>query len=223
LFMKAAVVDIYENENDKIVADLRQKYDNILTAQHAEFEWKRNHDYAKNYIYLAQFYANSDIDPQKRQTLLNLQFQRASTYFLYALRSDPKQATTYWELGELRYTYARDYGELSWVDLDRAFDYYNQAVSLYTDTEVAQGWRGDPYLQMGKISVERAQEAKDPSAAAQQITIAKDYLTRAREEYKAAIPESRDYNQGHIDECENLLMEIEKDKWHDAPAAAAKL
>lgn len=110
LLIKSVVTDVYQSENQKVVADLKSRYDINLAEERARFEWKRHHDYGKSYVYLAlQEWNSAGLDDQKKKALIGTQFPIARTYFMYAMRADPQQATTYWELGELHYSYAKKY------------------------------------------------------------------------------------------------------------------
>jgi hypothetical protein len=222
LFIKSAVLDIYENQNEKIISDLRNKYENNLADQRSKFEWKRNHDYGKNYIYLAEFYASSDIKLDHKRKLLEKQFTRANTYFMYAVRADPTQATTYWELAELHYSYPHDYDAPAWIDQDRALYYYEKAANLYSEIEISRGWRADPYRLIGLIHLERARATNDVAAQNKEIASSQEYLIKARDDYMRAIPESRDYNKQHLEEVEDLIVKINNGKWREpnnTPAA----
>lgn len=112
LFIKSANTEVYQGQNKQVISDLKAKYEENLAEERTRFEWKRQHDYGKNYIYLAEFYWNSEItNAEKKKTLISQQFSRAETYLNYAMRCDPQQATTYWEQGELHYTYPKKFGK----------------------------------------------------------------------------------------------------------------
>lgn len=211
LFIKSAVLDVYETENQKVISDLKAKYENNLADERARFEWKRYHDYGKNYIYLAGFYWNSGIgDEQKKKDMIAKQFSNAKTYFLYAMRADPQQATTYWELGELHYSYPKKYAQPDWIDTDKALRFYQQAAKLYTEAEISSGWRADAYRLIGKIYFEQVQTATKDNEANKNLAASRDYLSKARDDYVKAIPESRDYNKDGLVEVDDMLEKLPK-------------
>jgi hypothetical protein len=208
LFIKSATTDVYKTENEALIADLKTKYSATIAKEQKRFDWKRDHDYGKNYIYLAEFYSNSEIGTQRRQKLLKEQFTRARTYFEYALNSDPKQASTYWELGELYYTYPKKYGAPEWIDENKAISFYEQALSYFSEFEVSKGWRADPLRIAGRIYLRRAKSASIEKEKLKSLDRAEALLVRAREEYRDAIPESRDYNKNNLTEVIALLEEV---------------
>lgn len=207
LFIKSAVLDVYHDENQRVISDLKAKYESNLADERARFEWKRYHDYGKNYVYLAGFYWDSGLgDDQKRKAMIANQFSKAETYFSFAMRTDPQQATTYWELGELFYSYPRKYGQVDRINTDKALHFYQQAVKLYSDGEIAKGWRADPYRMIGKIYLEQAQKAVKEKEISEKISSSREYLSKARDDYVKAVPESRDYNKDGLAEVDEMLQ-----------------
>ena len=208
LFIKSAILEVYQSQNKELIDNLKAKYELNLGAERKRFEWRRHHDYGKTYIYFAKLYYDnfigSNIPPQKKIELVSHQFDRAETYFEYAMRADPEEATTYWELGELYYTYAKDYGLPARVDPNKALYYYELAIKSYSDAEISKGWRGDPYRVAGKIYLEWAKDSSKNHETC--LSKAKEYLNAARGEYTKAIPESRDYNAERIKEVDDLLL-----------------
>lgn len=211
LFIKSAVLEIYESENKRIISDLKEKYDNNLADEKLRFEWKRHHDYGKNYIYLTDVYWNSDIgDKQKKRALIEKHFSNANTYFLYAMRTDPQQATTYWELGELHYSYSKKYEQSDWFDPEKALYFYQQASKLYTEIEISHGWRADAYKAIGTIYFDLAQTTVKDNEITNNLVISREYISKARNDYVKAVPESREYNKDRLIEVDNLLMKLSK-------------
>jgi len=212
IFLRSAIVDVYHTENDKIIGDLRAKYDTDVLQQHTDFEWKRYDDYGKNYVYLAEFYSNSGVTDERKAELLRKQFSRAKIYFTYAIRTDPRQASTYWELGELYYSYPKEYGLPEWVDINRALNYYEEGSKLFSEAEVSRGWRGDTYRMIGRLKLEQAKALRKEDDISRLVSSAQEYLVRSRDDYVHAIPESREYNSQHAVEVDELLISLSKDK-----------
>lgn len=211
LFIKSAVHEVYATENQKVISDLNAKYENNLADERARFEWKRYHDYGKNYIYLAEFYWNSTAgDKNKNKALIAKQFSNANTYLLYAMRADPQQATTYWELGELHYSYAKQYEQPDWVDNNKALHFYQQAAKFYTETEISRGWRADAYRLIGKIYSSQAGGTSNGDEVKKSRETSLKYLSMAREDYANVIPESREYNKDRLTEVDTLLVKFPK-------------
>jgi hypothetical protein len=208
LLIKSVVTDVYQSENQKLVADLKARYDNNLAEERARFEWKRYHDYGKSYVYLAgQDWNSGALDDQRKKSLVGTHFPIAKTYFMYAMRADPQQATTYWELGELHYSYAKKFEQPDWISVDKALHYYEQAAKLYTQTEIASGWRADAYRLIGKIYYEKAQAAAKPEAD-KYLAVSRESFNNARSDYVKAIPESRDYNKDGLTEVDDMLVKL---------------
>lgn len=211
LFIKSAVIDVYQAENQKVISDLKAKYESNLADERARFEWKRHHDYGKNYIYLAGFYWDSGKgDEQKKKAMIAKQFSKAETYFWFAMRADPQQATTYWELGELRYSYPKKYGQPDWTDTGKALHYYLQAAKFYTEPEISKGWRADAYRLIGKIYFDQAQTATKDNEATKNLETSHEYLSKALDDYVKAIPESREYNKDGLTEVDTMLQRLPK-------------
>lgn len=211
LFIKSAVLDIYQTENQKVISDLKAKYESNIADERARFEWKKHHDYGKNYIYLAGFYWDSEIgDEKKKKAMIAKQFQKAKTYFLFAMRADPQQATTYWELGELHYSYPKKYGQPDWIDTDKALHFYQQAAKLYTESEISKGWRADAYRLIGKIYFDQVRTATKDNEANKYLETSREYLSKALDDYVKAIPESREYNKDGLTEVDDMLQKLPK-------------
>jgi hypothetical protein len=208
LFVKSAIQDVYRAENDKVISDLRGRYDRILTEQNVKFEWKRHHDYAKSYIYFARFYADSEIKNDKIAERIRGQIQKARMYLHFALDQDPTQAISYWELAETYNTYPKEFGDLTDVDLSLALENYSLAAAHYSVADVAKGWRADAYREIGKLYIDRSSSRARVAAAQDDVNLAYTYLQRAREEYQNAIPDSEFDRNAHLREVESLLIPI---------------
>ncbi len=98
------------------------------------------------------------------------------------------------------------------INIDLALDYYGRAAKLYSDVEVSRGWRGDAYRMIGKLTLEKAKKLSSGGELTKAVAAARESLTKAREDYTAAIPESRNYNSPRLTEVSDLLVEISKDK-----------
>lgn len=210
LYMKSAVTDVYQTENKKSIADLKARYETNLMDEQRRFEWERNHDYAKNYIYLAEFYFNSALESNKKNRLVKKALDRANTYFEYAMRADTDQASTYFELGELNYTYPKKFNINSNVDISKAYTFYERSINLYTEAEVSEGWRADSLRMMGILRLTQASKVKEEEKKREMLNSAVNFLRKAQEEYAVAIPESASYNHQRMKETIDNLVLAEK-------------
>ena len=212
LFLKSAIQDIYHSENERVVLDLRSKYDRIIQDQNRRFEWKKNHDYGKNYIYLAKFYANSGIaDLSKKEALVHEQLERAKTYYEFAIADDPTVGQTYFEIGEIYNTYAWQFHDRQFLDVERAMFFYDEAESRYSAGDIAKGWRGDVLRCKGLLKVEQASRTKRAADVRKLLTDANKLLLTSREEYQNAIPEARGYHAEHLVQVNDALLRLSND------------
>jgi len=124
------------------------------------------------------------------------------------MRCDPQQPTTYWELGELNYTYPKKWCRPELVDVTKAIYYYKLASKLYPEFDVLRGWRADAYRMIAKIELEKAKMTDNTEEAAKTRTTALEHLEKARDEYTNAIPESREYNKNNLAEVDEMRMEL---------------
>ena len=207
--MKTAFVETYRTENKVIIGELLEKHEKFLESDLRRFEWKRHHDYAKNYVYLAKFYSesglkNAEILESKKDAL-----KKAADYFKLALNADSKQPTTHWEMGQLNYRYPKDYGVKDNINAPDAIDSYDKAIELYTARDIAKGWRADPYRMKAIIYVDSIKNRDDKYNPRKFLPEAKSLLQKAKSEYENAIPETRRYNEEGLKEVKEYLQTVD--------------
>ena len=231
LFIRAATLDVYGSQHQQIISDLHQRYENSVAKGRTQFGWGKQHRYGAKYASLLDFYFRSYIGAKQKQDQMGLIFSRAETYLFYARRLDPQQATTYFEIGELHYTYPKQYHRRDWLDVDKALYFYRESARYCSATEVARGQRADAYRRIGEIYFDKAGAASVPQRFIHSLETARHYLGEAQSEYKekqpvhqaqetderskeAGIPdqsppEGPSRNQGSIAEVETLLSRVD--------------
>lgn len=205
VYVKSTMVDVYRTENKQIIDDLKARYESSINNNRLLFDWQRYHNYAKNYLYLAELYSKSNIDEKTKREKIKECLMRAKTYFDYALNSNPKQGSSYFELGEIYCNYSYKYNIKECYDIDKSLNYYCQSSKNYTDAEIAQGWRADAYRKIGIIYFDLF---KRNSEKIEYLIKAEDYMNKACEEYQNAVPESREYNKNSLNEVNDYLVSI---------------
>ena len=228
LFIRATILNLYEQQDQQTFRELNTKFENTLRELEAGTEWNKLHDYAKNYMYLADFnwYAASK-HTREQLDEIHREVTKAEKYFKLALRSDAQQATSYWELGQLHYSDAIKYGDSELCNPEWALLYYKKALKYYTDAEAGRGWRADALYMISKVTLgnaqrrlAEAQKAKDPlgrktarQASDDLLKSARENLERAVDEYSHAIPESQDLIAKWRTEANQLLVDLDNGRW----------
>lgn len=205
---ESLVRDGYYKENKKIIDDFQNKYELSIKESKQLFGWQRYHNYAKNYIYMAEFYNNSNIESDKKTPEIEKALGRAETYFKHALSEDRKQGSTYWELGEIYYTHSDRFKAKKYFDPEKALLNYQLAIDNYKDKEIADGWRADAYRMSGKILFKQAGLSTNESSRKELLGRAKDFLAKAQTEYNNASIESREYIKDGLEEVQQYLLKI---------------
>jgi len=209
IFIKSQVISAYQSENKKVVADLQDRYASHVKSDMIRLEWARYHNYGVVYRDLAELYASlNNLDEATRSAKIQKAFDRAESYYNRALEHDARAASTYFELGELHNTLARQYGLRDWVDDPKALDLYREAARYYTPAEIENGWRADTYLRMGTILLVQAKQSASEAERVQRLKSAEEYLTKARAEYQAADPALRKRFEADLRQTETLLTDL---------------
>lgn len=196
-----AVSEAFDKKNDSLIAEFKLKYER-------NFEWKRFHDYGKSYTYLAEMYAESPIDTDLKVEKIRKNYSYAEDYFKTALTFGSMPGTTYWELGELYYTYPKRDGIHSLIDKKKALGYYTQAIGRYTDNEVAQGWEAEAQLFIAKVYLDMSKtnsQDKDDY-----IGKARTYLKSAENGYKSLGELTSIDSVNNSEEISSLLIKTEQ-------------
>ncbi|HEX8564861.1 MAG TPA: hypothetical protein VF648_04270 [Pyrinomonadaceae bacterium] len=181
-FTKAVVREVYSTENKELIAKLESDNKQTVDRLEKKYQWNRFHNYGKNLIYVAESYLYlPEIDNAKRIELIRKLFDKSDRYFNDALFYDSKQASTYWELAELKYYYPQKF-IVPLVDEDKAIENYRKAISYYTDEERKQGWKADGYFRLGEIYYKKIENSLNDKK--QNIILAKENLLEAKKEYE---------------------------------------
>jgi hypothetical protein len=218
-YVRHIVGEVYESKNNEVIAGLQLKYDKQASLDKDRFEWQRNHNFGTNFIHLAEFYTHvkdGAIDASEKQKALAEVFTKAEQYFQYALRDDMNQGSTYWELGQLHYSYPVKYGFSAFFDKDLAVSNYEEAIKHYNQDEIGKGWRADSYKMLGKIYLENSQATVTANQKIEILNKAEEALRKAKADYQSSIPESRKENKPNFDEVDKLLADVTRLKQTNA-------
>lgn len=197
LFIKSAVADVYDSRNKEVILDLQGRYDNLVNLDKKRYEWQRHHNYGSELVNLAEFYMYLPVDEKKKKEIVKNLLRKSEDYFNQALTHDARQAATYWELAELKYTYPSNFSVQEQIDVETAIQHYERAIPLYTDADRLKGWKGDCYFRLGKIFQARALTGSGKHFA----DLATQNLKEARKEYEAS-------TMGNSGEISSRLGEI---------------
>ena len=205
VYVKQAVTDVFKDQNTKLIAEFGEKYQAELAMQRDNFEWRRFHDYGKNYVYMAQLYFDSPISDESMKTkrvIYNL--EEAQRYFNDALQHGNMHASTYWELGELSYSYPIRLNVPVRIDLRKAIGNYQQAAARYTQLEIDKGWRGEAYLKIANVLFELGEQKLSRSAKDPDFLEAKSYLKKASDDLAGSKDQTSTRIQAAIREVKAL-------------------
>lgn len=210
VFIKYAVNEQFNSQNEKLKQRLERSYSAEVEKTYNNFEWRRFHDYGKDYVNLAELYSKSPIEVEKKRQEVKKHLNEAEKYFRDALSHGDMHASTYWELGELYYTYRLDMGLMHEVDKVKAVQKYMDAANRYTEVEVSKGWRAEVYYRIGLVYW----DLTDDSAISDQqrsgyIKQAKHYLELAKNEYSRFSHLTDDRSKDNIEGISDLLGKIE--------------
>lgn len=150
LFIKYTVIQTFREENDQLVHEIQKNTDRQVDLMNSSYEWRRYHDYGKDYIYLAGLYFDSPLDTTVKARKVASNLDEAEGYFNKALRQEGAHASTYWELGELYFGYPLRYDVPQRMDLRKAISYYKNAIDRYGQAEIRNGWRAQCYLRLAE-------------------------------------------------------------------------
>jgi hypothetical protein len=80
LFIRYSVSQVFREENEKLVADFSARYDSQLEKLQDRFEWRRFHDYGKNYIYISELYFDSPVQAELKTKRIVQHLNTAEQY-----------------------------------------------------------------------------------------------------------------------------------------------
>jgi hypothetical protein len=205
------------------VQDLHAQYAAQVKEDRRRIDWQRYHNYGVTYRYLAQLYSLSALRPDsKKQDHLDDLFAHAKTYYDLALRKDPSQSSTHFEIAQLYYTYANDFDVPKWKKSEAAFEEYQRAVDLAPPDEIANGWRAQSLTMMGAIELDGYRSVSQSFPKRESLLKdAEAKLKQAKADYEKANPEVHDYMQPYAKRTSDLLAEIDKIQKQPATAGGA--
>jgi len=164
-------------------------------------------NYGKDQVYLAQLYADSPVESELKSKRIGNALSEAEQYFLQALQHGAKHASTYWELGELSFTYAINLPHPAHVDVEKDVQRYQQAADRYTQPEIDAGWRAEAYLRMGKAYLYSARQSPESLHLYNEV---KNMLLKASADFARLKDQSGARSRDDIEEVRQLLSELEQ-------------
>ncbi len=211
IFIKYAVNEQFSSENEKLIKRLESSYESQIIRTDANFEWRRFHDYGKDYVNLAELYSVSPISKEDKDKHIHQLLDEAEGYFRISLSHGDMHASTYWELGELRYSYPEKMKITSEIDKISAIENYKDAAMRYTEIEIGKGWRAEAYYKIGDVYWDIQDDSGIESANRKKYQEkAKEYLVKAKRGYSRLPSQNDDRTKYNIQSITKLLSEIEK-------------
>ncbi|HEY5813308.1 MAG TPA: hypothetical protein VIT23_11725 [Terrimicrobiaceae bacterium] len=207
IFIKYTVIQTFKEENSKLVRELYQQDEAQAAALQENFQWSRFHDYGKDQVYLATLYGDSPVEPKLKVERIGKALDEAEHYFLQSLQHGTRHASTYWELGELAFTYPLSLSYTPRIDINKAIQRYQQAADRYTQPEIDAGWRAEAYLRIGKAylySLNQSPENRYFASESQKM------LLKAKADFASIKNQSSARTRDGVDEVQELLSELEK-------------
>lgn len=208
LFIKYSVSQVFRDENEKLVTEFSEKYDRQLERLQDNFEWRRFHDYGKNYVYLSELYLDSPVEPLLKTERIVGHLNTAEQYFLRALQHGDRHSSTYWELGELYYSYPLKLNVPRRLDPPKAIEHYGQAANRYTQIEIGKGWRAECYIRMAEAYLHMVKATEDGVSAQAHHGKAVELLNLASSDYAGMEDQSGPNNQKNMRRLQALLVDV---------------
>lgn len=211
VFIKYAVNQTFQEENKELISKLESSYNKQVTRTDDNFEWRRFHDYGKDYVYLAKLYSLAPLDKAEKEKHIRGLFSEALGYFKKSLAHGDMHASTYWELGELRYSYPLSMELASEVDILEAVTFYKEASNRYTRTEIENGWRAETYYKIGACYFDLTQDkSTDNKLLEEYKKHAKEYLQKADDGYSKIHDQNDERTRSNIEHISKLFKSLEK-------------
>jgi hypothetical protein len=210
VFIKYAVNEQFSTANSGLIAKLKESYDAQVERTDSNFEWRRFHDYGKDYVNLATLYSLSPLEQPLKDEKLHKLLAEAHRYFSKALSHGRMQASTYWELGELAFSYPKAMKLESEIDRLKAIQHYEDAVSRYTDVEVSKGWRAEAKFKLAAVYADLWRLAGPPAEQTKWRDAAKKHAREAKDEYSKVADPTDERTLTNIREIATMLATIER-------------
>lgn len=211
IFIQYAVSDNFSSKNASLISQLEKSYNKQIERTDENFEWRRFHDYGKDYANLAELYSLSSIPENKKEEKIHKLLDEAENYFNKSLLHGDMHASTYWELGELKFSYPKEMRLAAEIDRLSAIEDYENAAIRYTDVEIEKGWRAEAYYKMGFAFHELASDLGHKKESRQKyLKQAKTYLYKAKTEYSRVKGRTDERAVDNIKHIGELLSAINK-------------
>lgn len=192
IFVQHAVNESFKNENELLIKRLEGEYQNAIDGIEEKFEWRRYHDYGKNYIYISELLNETNIPDSTKRNKTIILFDKAASKFKQALNHKGNHGSTYYELAELEYSYPKKYSITSLINERRAIQLYNKCLPYYLPSEISKGWRGDAFFKIGQIYAEMSDnKGLSNDLKLKHIEMSRDFLVKARNDYSSASEEAQ--------------------------------
>lgn len=160
VLMNAIVNNNINEKNEHLIHDLKESnriYELQLRKSH---DWMNHHNSGKNYTYLAEIIHMSNIDDSLKEKSKEECFKNAEKYFNSAIKVDSLRSSPYWELGQLYSENSIKYQVNSFLDFEKARDYYRIALRHYSPYEEKIAWKFIAYYRLIKIIEKEKGKAK---------------------------------------------------------------
>lgn len=209
VFVEHSIHKTFKNQNAQLVKELQDSYTNRIALTNNNFEWRRFHDYGKDYVNLAKLYNEVELPiAEKKVKILDL-LKEAEKYFKDALSHGDMHASTYWERGELLYGYPLEFGFIDNVNRLKAIEMYKAAAKRYTLVEIAKGWRAEAYLRIGTVYWELAQSNQNRDEFSDFRKRSLKHLNMASDGYAENPHLTDDRSKANIDKIIDLTSAVE--------------
>ncbi len=208
LLINIVIESTFERQNAAMVKDLQARYDAHVKEDLTRLEWERFHNYGVTYRYLAELYSASPVPEDAKKKKLQDIFDRAKTYYDLALKVDPKQPTTHFELGQIYHTYPIKFGLQSWKKDQDAIDEYQRAIDFMAYDDVSKGWRAEALTMLAQTELDTYLSSSAANRHRQLLDTIEGQLEQASFEYTVALKEVTTYNRDYTDTNSNLLKEV---------------
>jgi len=205
IFIRYSVTHVFHEENAKLVSDFSRNYEDQTALLAENFEWRRFHDYGKDYAYLAEMYFDSPVASPRKEERIAEHLDNSRQYFSMSLRHGTQHGSTHWELGELYFKYPIRLHVQGRVNAQKALWHYDQASSLYSQLEIEKGWRAQCYMNIGEVYLYLADKGIEPEKNRDSARV---FLDKARDDFAGVKGQMREGVQADIERLQQLSVNM---------------
>ena len=204
-FINSIIKQTFDEESKELAERLTSEYQIKSDKIRDDFEWRRFHDYGTDFIQLARLYSKTPMDSTLMKVEIHELLKNAEGFFQQALEHGTIHASTYWEMGQIRYTYPIEFGIEEEVDLVQAKKNFELAVLRYKESEVAKGWRAECYIKLAEVNLRLSNgaERSAPDMAHHKAN-ACELLLKARNELARVSDQTQPNLKGNIQRVAQL-------------------